>query len=219
MMIAAALGPRLPGPFFAEPQVQLGSVEVDVATFEGGEDDRSMGGERDDGGGVAVAAWAPPRPTLTVVTGLGRLDKYEVRVYDEARGRRLVAAVEIVSPANKDRPERRRAFVVKCAALLQEGVCVAIVDIVTSRSANLYGEILDHLGLVDPSMSGGPPDLYAVACRFADAPKGGRLEVWAYPLAIGRDLPILPLWLAPDLVVPLELEASYEETCRLLRIA
>jgi hypothetical protein len=31
--------------------------------------------------------------------------EYEVLVYDQSRGRRLVAAVEIVSPANNDRPE------------------------------------------------------------------------------------------------------------------
>ena len=31
----------------------------------------------------------------------------------------LVAAIEIVSPSNKDRPESRRAFVAKVAALLK----------------------------------------------------------------------------------------------------
>jgi hypothetical protein len=53
-------------------------------------------------------------------------------VYDQRRGRHLVAAVEIVSPANKDRPENRRAFVTKGAALLQQGVCVSLVDLVTA---------------------------------------------------------------------------------------
>ena len=55
---------------------------------------------------------------------LGREDEYEVRIYDVERERRLVAAVEIVSPANKDRPEHRRVFVTKCAALLQQRVSV-----------------------------------------------------------------------------------------------
>jgi hypothetical protein len=36
-------------------------------------------------------------------------EHYEVRVYDTQRHRRLVAAIEIVSPANKDRPEHRRS--------------------------------------------------------------------------------------------------------------
>lgn len=44
-----------------------------------------------------------------------------------------MAAIEIVSPANKDRPEHRHAFVAKCAALLQNQVSVTIVDLVTTR--------------------------------------------------------------------------------------
>jgi hypothetical protein len=35
----------------------------------------------------------------------------------------------------------------------------------------------------------------------------------------GRPLPPLPIWLDVDLGVTLDLEASYEDTCRVLRIA
>jgi hypothetical protein len=34
----------------------------------------------------------------------------------------------------------------------------------------------------------------------------------------GGEQPTLPLWLAEDFSVPLDLEESYEETCRVLRI-
>jgi Protein of unknown function (DUF4058) len=141
-----------------------------------------------------------------------------VRVYDTNSGRRLVAAVEIVSPANKDRPEHRRAFVARCAALLQSRVCVVIVDLVTTRNSNLYRDLLDLLGRVDPSLSDDALPLYAVACRPSKRGDAWLLEAWAHPLAPGRPLPTLPLWLAEGLAVPLELEASYEETCRILRI-
>jgi hypothetical protein len=40
----------------------------------------------------------------------------------------------------------------------------------------------------------------------------------ASPLSLGKALPTLPLWLTSQLAVPLELEASYEQTCRDLRI-
>ncbi len=36
---------------------------------------------------------------------------------------------------------------------------------------------------------------------------------------IGQTLPTLPLWLADNLAVAVELEGSYEETCKVLRIA
>jgi hypothetical protein len=133
-----------------------------------------------------------------------------------------VAAVELVSPSNKDRPEHRRTLVAKCATLLQEQVCVAIVDVVTTRSPNLYAESLDLLGQADSTLGGadGPLPLYAVSCRWsAGAPGPWPLEAWAHPLSIGLPLPTLPLWLAEGLAVPLDLEQSYEETCRILRIA
>jgi len=146
-------------------------------------------------------------------------DEYEVRVYDRKRGRRLVAAVELVSPANKDRPDHRRAFVAKCAALLQSRVSVTILDLVTTRNFNLYYELLELIGKTDPSLGREPPPLYAVACRGTKQGERWLLETWAETLALGQPLPTLPLWLSDDFAVPLALEDSYEETCRVLRIA
>jgi Protein of unknown function (DUF4058) len=154
----------------------------------------------------------------SVEIDVAALDEYEVRVYDTKSGRRLVAAVEIVSPTNKDRPEHRRVFVAKCAALLQNHVCVAIVDLVTTRTLNLYSDLLELLGQTNPYLADGPPPLYAVACRGARDADGWLLETWVHPLALGRPLPTRPLWLADNLAVPLELEPSYEETCRILRL-
>ena len=218
MMIVASLGRSLPARYVAEPQVHLGpSIEVDVATYEGDDPDPLAMGEGEQGG-VATAVWAAPEPTFAVATDLPDLDEYEVRVYDTRHGRRLVAAIEIVSPANKDRIEHRRAFVAKCAALIQSRVCVAIVDLVTTRTPNLYGELVESFGKVDPSLAGGSPPLHASSCRWALRNDGWELQTWAHTQTIGRPLPTLPLWLAENFAVPLELELSYEETCRVLRI-
>ncbi len=141
-----------------------------------------------------------------------------MRVYDEKRHCRFVAAVEIVSPANKDRPEQRRAFVSKCAGLLQERVSVVIVDVVTTRTQNLYGELLDLIGHSDPSLSPEPPPLYVAACRLAKRANEWLLETWAQSLGLGGSLPTVPLWLADDLAVPLELDDSYEQSCGILSI-
>ncbi len=222
-MVVIDLAQRLPRHYIAEPQVHLGSsVGIDVAAYEyeaGGGEPSSPGGARENGGGVTTALWAVPSPALSVVTDLPAQDAYEVRVYDTRSGRRLVAAVEIVSPSNKDRPEHRRLFVAKCAALLQNGVSIAIVDLVSTRSSNLYGKLMAFLGETDPSLGEVPPGIYAVACRSIKREDGWHLESWTHPLAIGMPLPTLPLWLEEGLAVPLELEASYEETCRVLRIA
>jgi hypothetical protein len=127
--------------------------------------------------------------------------------------------VELVSPGNKDRPESRRQFVAKCAALLGQGVCVSIVDLVTARQFNLYADLLQLIGVADPALVPSPPATYAVTCRGRSLHGVPRLESWSYPLNVGQPLPTLPLWLTEDLPVSLDLEASYEDTCRTLRIA
>lgn len=215
-MLVLRLFPHLPPGFTAEPRAHLGrDFEVDIASH----DERAAAPFAPAGGGAAVATWSPPAATRTAEAELADEAEYAVEVYEEAEDRRLVAAVEIVSPANKDRPEHRRAFVAKCAALLRRGVSVAVVDLVTTKHFNLYYDLLDFVGR--PTPDGESAAVYASACRRLppERPGGrGRLEEWDHPLAVGRPLPTLPLWLAPGLSVPLELEASYEETCRTLRI-
>lgn len=217
MMIVLALRKKLPKRFVASPQVHLATgIEVDVASFERDELHPFASGTEE--GGLATAVWAPPVPSLEVVTELSNQDVYEVQVFDLKRNRRLVAAVEIVSPSNKDRPENRGVFVSKCASLMRQGVSVAIVDLVTSRHANLYSELLEFIGQRDPALGTDPPPIYAAECRWTRKNGSGHLQTWFNPLVLGSPLPRLPLWLTPDFAVPLELEQTYEDTCEALRI-
>lgn len=212
--IAFRLNAILPPEFYSGVRVRLGTaVEIDIAAFE---NDTPSDFSGDSGGGTAVA-WAPARPSLLLDTDEPELPEYEVRVYDEKHARRLVAAVEIVSPRNKDRAESREAFVSKCHALLRQDVCVVIVDPVTERSANLYAELAESLGAARPAVADSP--IYAVSCRARTVRGRWRVEEWEHVLEIGSPLPTLPLWLTEDRCVPLELERTYEETCRGLRIA
>jgi Protein of unknown function (DUF4058) len=226
-MIVQQLYRLLPEGFVAAPSVHLSKdYEIDIGVSEEYEREpiRFDMGE----GGVATATEAAtavaPHPTLTIDTELPEEDEFEVRIYDTRLGRDLVAAIELVSPRNKDRPESRRAFVGKVAALLQQGICVSIVDLVTNRHFSLYAELLEFLGRSDPSFGPTPPHLYAVTLRGrkleSRKPVRGRsrLDLWHYPMAIGQPLPTLPIWLEPELRVLLPLETGYEETCKLLHI-
>ena len=95
---------------------------------------------------MATAVWAPPRPTLTVAVDFHKLDLFEVQVHREG-GLEMVAAIELVSPRNKDRKTARLHFAAKCAAYLQAGVSVIVVDVVTGRRDNLYKVLLDQLAI------------------------------------------------------------------------
>src|SRR5688500_8402968 len=101
-MIVQHLEPVLPKRFIAEPRVHLGTFfEVDVAAFDD-ESPFDVDTQLSNEGGVATAVWAPPEPTLTVETDAADASEYEVFLFDIERERRLVAAIEIVSPSNKD---------------------------------------------------------------------------------------------------------------------
>jgi hypothetical protein len=78
--------------------------------------------------------------------------------------------------------------------------------------------LLDLIGQADPSLAPEPAPLYAAACRSRRGDESWQLQTWAHALAVGQPLPTLPLWLTESFAVPLELEASYEETCSILRI-
>jgi hypothetical protein len=216
MIIVQKLFPQLPDGFVAAPGVHLGTAfEIDVSAYE--QDEPVAASRPGVGGRVVVAPHAPPQPTEAE---LPDQDEYEVRVYDERHGRRLVAAIELISPSNKERPESRRAFVGKVAALLQRNVCVSLVDVVTIRDFNLYADVLEFIGGHDPAIEGKVPCLYAVTMRGRKRPRRrSLLETWYYPMQIGEPLPTLPIWLDVDWKIDLELESSYEETCRFLRIS
>jgi hypothetical protein len=198
--IACDLNSRLPEGYFAEPNVQFG-IEIDVAAFE-------------EAGSPAIgstAIWTPPSPSLTIPFSIVT-DSVEVLVFESVAGPVLAGAIELVSPANKDRPAHREAFVSKCETYLNGGVGLVLVDIVTVRGGNLHGELLTRLLASDQAMNG---DLCASAYR--PAPAG--LEIWREPLALGRTLPVLPLWLKGGPCLPVDLEATYERTRRELRMA
>ncbi|HSG70611.1 MAG TPA: DUF4058 family protein [Planctomycetaceae bacterium] len=216
-MIVRQLIEVLPEPYFAEPGVHLGTLyEVDVGTYH--ESARELSEDDTSTSGLAVAAYAPPKPTLTLEPRLPNQDVYEVRIFDSRRNRRLVAAIEIVSPSNKDRPETRGTFVSKVAALLKHDVCVSIVDVVSTSQFNLYAELMNFLESSDPALGDTSPPMYAVTVRMRYEGRRRMLDTWYHPLSVGRPLPTLPIWLKETQAISLELESNYEETCRTLRI-
>jgi hypothetical protein len=206
-------GGVLPPEFIAAPHVKMGTeVEVDVGAFE------LYGGTESGRAGTATEVYAPSAPALSIPITFPAMDLFEILVRPEGSAR-LAAAIEFVSPANKDRPVNRRAFAIKCASYLQEGAAVIIVDIVTTRSGYLPQEMVDLLSEPTTSRLPQTDTLYAFACRTVAAQdKGTQLEIWSQPLALGKQLPAMPLWLGRDCVIGIPFEDSYAETCKTLRI-
>jgi hypothetical protein len=202
--LALDLNQLLPPGYFAEPYAHY-RVEIDVATY-------------DEDGGTAVdapSAWTPPAPTQTLPLPV-LTDLVGVHVFSESGGPTLAAAVELVSPSNKDRPATRDAFVNKCASYLHERVGLVIVDIVTEYSNNLHAALLRRVTEYGQPKAAGRT--YAVAYRPVEREAEAVFEMWEYDVQVGQPLPTVPLWLKGGGRFPLDLDGTYERVVSGMRL-
>ena len=209
-VISFDLNARLPVGYFSSPNIQYG-IEIDVATFE---DAPVLAGAEDTARATAATFDRAPTQTLglPVVT-----DIVEALVFRDDGGPVLVGAVELVSPANKDRPEHREAFVSKCLAYLGQGVGLVVVDVVSDRRANLHDELLARLIAAEPAQTLGTP-LYTAAYHPVGRGETPAVEIWQQSITVGSELPAMPLFLRGGPRVALDLAATYTRTCREQRI-
>jgi hypothetical protein len=199
--IASDLNKRLPEGYFAEPNVQFG-IEIDVAAFEEPE-------------GVVkfpnLCQWTPPAPELSLPF-LPTRERAEVSIFGTEGGPVLAGAIELISPANKDRSSERSAFVSKCETYLRQGIGLVVVDVVTVRRSNLHDQLLERLGEGQRDPMGAM--IYAAAYRPIDRGSQTYVDVWQEVLEVGRALPVLPLWLRGEISLAVDLAETYERTCR-----
>ena len=215
--LTAWLNRILPRRYLAVVQTHPGQyVETDVAEFERPADPGEDEGNGEAGGGVAVQTYAPPAVAMVLPAVFP--DDFEVQVRDDRADARLVAAVELTSPRNQDRPEARRAFAAKCAAYLERGIGVVTIDTVTSHHFNPHNELVQLLQLDAKFAMPESAHLSAVAYRPARRQEINEIDVWPVELAVGRDLPVLPLALLGTRAVPLDLNTTYHEARRRSRL-
>jgi hypothetical protein len=214
--IADDLNGRLPQGFFAEEFTHSGArLEIDVASYE-----ETTAPVSPNGSGVATlttrAIWSPPAPAWSVPAVFP--DTFSVRVFQSEGGVNLIAAIELISPSNKDRPDERRAFAVKCANYLVQGVALIIIDIVTSRHANLHNETMTLIDAAPSVRFADEQRLYAVSYRPVLRGEKKDIDMWPANLAVGEPLPTMPLRLTGDMFVPVDFEAAYAEAYRHRRL-
>jgi hypothetical protein len=206
----------LPREFLAAEYAQGGTrLEIDVATYE--QEDESEPSSAPNGQSTITMprTWTPPTPrSMPAVFP----ESFEVRVFNTSGGYTLVGAIELISPGNKDRPAERRAFTAKCATYLSQGVSVVIIDIVTSRRANLHNETMRLMEAAAEWHMPGEWELYAAAYRPVLRDERPEIDLWTAQCSLGQPLPTMPLRLTGDLFVPVDFETTYQETCRRRRL-
>ncbi|HMF11644.1 MAG TPA: DUF4058 family protein [Gemmataceae bacterium] len=128
-------------------------------------------------------------------------------LYVETQGR-LVSAVELVSPRNKDRLVARTTYLSRYVGYLLEGVHLLLVDVHRRPIDFSFADgIAEELHVKQPAL---PPPM-AVSYRVGGpAATGGRiLGIWRRPLTVGGPLPVLTLPLTVEQGVAVDLEQTY----------
>lgn len=128
---------------------------------------------------------------------------------------RLVAALELVSPRNKDRREAKESYTSRYLGYLLQGVHLLLVDLLPRPKGFSFVDVLGTaLGLAIPAT----PAPNAVSFRVGDPIPSGDAEapligVWSRALQVGQPLPTLPLTLTSREYTSIDLEQSYRAAC------
>ncbi len=119
----------------------------------------------------------------------------------------LIAAIEIVSPRNKDRPDSRERYLNRYAGYIRQAVHLMLIDILPRPVSFSFAEAVEaNLGF--PSVP--CPTPFACSYRVGEpVPEGTIMGVWRRPLAVGSALPTLPLPLTVHQSVAVDLEHTY----------
>jgi hypothetical protein len=123
-------------------------------------------------------------------------------------GGNLVAVLELLSPANTDRPDKRRRTTDRYVGYLLNGIHLLLVDVhPRPEGFSFADDVATVLQYATPPL----PPPFAVSYRVGgrDPELGQDLEVWRRPLAVGQPLPPLPLPLTRELAVRVDLDSTY----------
>jgi hypothetical protein len=121
---------------------------------------------------------------------------------------RLIAAVELVSPRNMDRPSACGAYASNYVAYLLRGVNLLLVDVHRHPLRFSFADrIAEELQMEQPPC----PAPFVVSYRVGEpVPNGGRfLGIWRQPLAVGAPLRPMRLALSVTESVVVDLDQPY----------
>jgi uncharacterized protein DUF4058 len=128
------------------------------------------------------------------------------RIRIQHRHGEVVAVIEIVSPGNKSSANALRTFVRKAADLISQGIHLLMVDLFPPSDRDpqgihkaIWDEITDRPFEL-------PADKHLTVVAYRAVPTK---MAYVEPMAVGDDLPGLPIFLTEDEYVPAPLEETY----------
>lgn len=200
----------LPSEYYALVEQHAGQYVPDILTLHAGPAEPPPGRKaapKRSNGGLLTVTESPPRvrEQLTATTYRTLRRTLAIR---HTSGHRLVAVVEITSPANKDRPNAVTELVWKIVDLLHHGVHVLLVDVIPRGRydrAGLHPLIWAELDGVSSRRPATEP--VVLASYVAAQP----MRAYVERVQFGEELPQMPVFLTSEHYVPLPLETTFQQ--------
>ncbi len=200
-------GGLLPEGYYALAEQHFGRPIADVLTLNASKPPPEPLPLPPDTGGIAVAE-ALPKVRRRQTVEPAALSRRRTLAIRHVSGHRLVALLEIVSPANKDRVETVEDFAAKAVSALDVGVHVLVVDLFPPGPHDpqrMHGVIWQRLQATDEAYDL-PTDEPLTLASYVAGPK---IEIHLNHVAVGASLPEMPLFLRPDRYIYVPLEPTY----------
>jgi hypothetical protein len=197
----------LPADYYALAEQHAAGFGPDVLTLQeegNGQADDSPGPPPASGGGVLLAA-PKLQPTAETDMAFYRRKQSSIAVR-HVSGDRVVAMIEVVSPANKAGRNPLRAFVQKAAELLDKQIHLLILDLFPPGKHDPHGihaEVWEEIAGQEYLPLAGKP------LTLAAYETGLSVRAYVVPAAVGDELTEMPLFLQPQQAVSVPLEATY----------
>jgi len=201
----------LPEGYYALTEQHAGRTIPDVLALHASPDLEEPAWLPPDTGGIALAE-APPRVQRKQTVEPAALARRRSLAIRHVSGHRLIALIEIVSPANKDRA-RHVEFVDKAISALERGIHLLLVDLFPPGRHDPSGT---HGSIVEGLDEYGEPYVLPIGAplTLASYAAGPRVEIYLQHLAVGATLADMPLFLRPDRYVNVPLEPTYQAAYR-----
>lgn len=204
----------LPPGYYALPEQHAGRRIADVLTLHSpwdGSAELSSASPIDEGGFAVAVADAPPKTQLRLTASAASRALRRTVVIRHVSGHRVIALLEVISPANKDRLAHVAEFVDNVEAALLQDVHVLMVDLFPpgrhdprGMHGAIWGRFEDEPYVI-------PQDQPLTLASFT---AGLQPVAYVEHLAVGAELIDMPLFLNPDHYLNVPLEATYQTAFR-----
>lgn len=192
----------LPTGFCALIDHQIGSPIPDVIIQDRSERDSSQAGS------VSICSMtkAPPKARFVDEIEEDTYARRANRIRIQHRHGQVVAVIEIVSPGNKNSVHGLKSFVRKASDLIWQGIHLLVIDLFPPSLRDpqgihkaIWNEMADRPFEL-------PPDKPLTVAAYRAIPTK---TAYVEPVAVGDELPSMPIFLTEFDYVPAPLEATY----------